>query len=196
MRVRDEIKEQVVYEKAVELIVNEGLSGFSMQKLAKAAGVSPATLYIYYKDKDDLILKIGIEEGRRMTQATMENFHPDMGFEEGLRQQWKNRSKFWMNNPKTGAFYDQLRHSPFKERIFTGIQNDFAEVMGKFLHNAIKNGDIKPMPTEVFWSVAYGPLMNLVKFHNDGRSFGNMPFALTDEIMEQALQLVIKAFRP
>ena len=50
MRTRDENKEQLVRQKALELIVNQGLEGFSMQKLAKAAAVSPATLYIYYKD--------------------------------------------------------------------------------------------------------------------------------------------------
>ena len=67
MRTRDENKEQTVQQKALELLVNQGFEGFSMQKLAKAAKVSPATLYIYYKDKDDLITSIGIEIGKKFS---------------------------------------------------------------------------------------------------------------------------------
>ena len=67
MRTRDENKEQSVRQKALELLVNQGFEGFSMQKLAKAAKVSPATLYIYYKDKEDLITSIGIEVGKKFS---------------------------------------------------------------------------------------------------------------------------------
>ncbi|MGZ3932351.1 MAG: TetR/AcrR family transcriptional regulator, partial [Bacteroidia bacterium] len=43
MRTRDEQKESAIRQKAIEMIVKEGFDGLSMQKLAKAAGVSPAT---------------------------------------------------------------------------------------------------------------------------------------------------------
>ena len=51
MRTRDEKKEHAIRRRALEIIVERGFDGFSMQKLAKAAGVSPATLYIYFKDR-------------------------------------------------------------------------------------------------------------------------------------------------
>ncbi|MBA4056563.1 MAG: TetR/AcrR family transcriptional regulator, partial [Marivirga sp.] len=64
MRTRDELKEQKIREKAIEMIVNEGFDGLSMQKLAKAANVSPATIYLYFKNREDLLnqLYISIEE--------------------------------------------------------------------------------------------------------------------------------------
>jgi len=61
MRIRDEQKEALVKEKAIELLVEYGFEGFSMQKLAREVGISPATLYIYYSDKEDLIKKLGLE---------------------------------------------------------------------------------------------------------------------------------------
>ena len=57
MRTRDENKEAAIRTKALEMIVKVGLDGLSMQKLAKSANVSPATIYIYFKDREDLILK-------------------------------------------------------------------------------------------------------------------------------------------
>ena len=46
MRTRNTCKEQLVKEKAVELLVSDGLEGFSMNKLARACDISVATLYI------------------------------------------------------------------------------------------------------------------------------------------------------
>ena len=84
MRTRDTDKEKLVTQKAIEQIVQDGFQGFSMNKLAKACSISVATLYIYYKDKDDLIEKIGFEIGSRFFSSTVKDFSPDMSFEEGL----------------------------------------------------------------------------------------------------------------
>ena len=72
MRTRDEVKEGAIRQKALEMAVKEGFDGLSMQKLAKAAGVSPATIYIYFKDRDDLILQLWLEEVEKMAVATLD----------------------------------------------------------------------------------------------------------------------------
>jgi AcrR family transcriptional regulator len=41
--------------KAKEILVTEGPDKLSMRKIAQAAEYSPATLYIYFKDKDEII---------------------------------------------------------------------------------------------------------------------------------------------
>ncbi len=196
MRIRDELKIQQVYQKAIELIVNEGLNGFSMQKLAKAAGVSPATLYIYYKDKDDLITRLGMAEGKRMLETTVEGFDQEMPFAEGLRVQWNNRARFWLENPMSVKCFEHLRHSPYRDKIFETIQQDFAAAMGHFVHKAVRDGELMPVPLEVYWSIAFAPLMNLVRYHLDGRSVGNKPFQLTDDVLNQTFELVLKALKP
>lgn len=196
MRTRDENKEQLVRQKALEILVKEGFDGFSMHKLAKAAAVSPATLYIYYKDKDDLIVKIGIEEGLKMKTAALKDFDPEMHFEEGLRLQWKNRSEYWLNNRLSYELFELLRQSPYKEKIFESIFIGFKETMKAFVVNAVKRGELKAMPVEVYWSMAFAPLNNLIRFHIEGRSLGNMPFTFSEDMMWQTFDLVIKALKP
>ena len=71
MRTRDDNKIQAIREKAVDMIVRQGFDGFSMQKLAKAAHVSPATLYIYYKDREDLIMQLWAAAFKEMAEATL-----------------------------------------------------------------------------------------------------------------------------
>lgn len=196
MRTRDEHKEQLVRQKALEILVQEGFNGFSMQKLAKAAEVSPATLYIYFKDKDDLIVKIGIEEGLKMKEAILRGFDPNMGFEEGLKLQWKNRSEYWLNNRLSYELFELLRNSRYKDEIAGSVQEGFKEKMKAFVKNAVKNGELKVMPVEVYWSMAFAPLNNLIRFHIEGRSMGNMPFTFSENLMWQTFDLVMKALRP
>jgi TetR/AcrR family transcriptional repressor of multidrug resistance operon len=93
MRIRDVNKVELVKEKAIELLVKVGFEGFTMGKLAKECGISVATLYIYYKDKDDLILQVGMEETERMSVLMLEDFDPEAPFAIGLRQQWKKPGK-------------------------------------------------------------------------------------------------------
>lgn len=196
MRTRSEFKEQLVRQKALEMLVEEGFNGFSMQKLAKAAGVSPATLYIYFKDKDDLIISIGIEEGLKMKQAMLKDFDPNMPFAEGLRKQWENRSSFWLNHKLSYQLFEMLRQSTYKDRIAEVINEGIKEKMKVFVKNAVKNGELKPMPIEVYWSMAFAPLLNLIRFHNEGRSMGNMPYTFSEKQMWQTFELVLKALKP
>ncbi|GAA4338372.1 hypothetical protein GCM10023149_48340 [Mucilaginibacter gynuensis] len=195
MRTRNTDKEQLVKQTAIELLVNDGFEGFSMNKLAKACGISVATLYIYYKDKDDLIIKIGTEEYRLMCEQILENFNPEVGFEEGLRHQWKNRVRHALRSPVLGAFFEQLRSSTYQQEIYEVFVDEFKETMGRFMHNAIKRGEINAMPLEVYWAIAFGPLYNLLRFHQEGRSIGGRAFILTDEMIWQAFALVIKALK-
>src|SRR5690348_3421593 len=99
MRPRDENKEQAIREKAIEMIVEEGFDGLSMGKLAKAAGVSPATIYIYFKDRDDLVIRLVLDESKRIMDAMLEDFDPSVSFEQGLRRQWQSRARYLLENP-------------------------------------------------------------------------------------------------
>ncbi|ASZ09814.1 TetR/AcrR family transcriptional regulator [Chitinophaga pendula] len=196
MRTRDENKEQAIRNKAIEIIVKDGLDGLSMQKLAKAAGVSPATIYIYYKDREDLIIQLGLEASTALLTSSLKNFSPEMPFEEGLKVQWRNRADYFLKNPMQVEFIEQLRYSPLYPKVMNALIATFGEIMGKFVNNAIKRKELVTLPFEVYWSVAFAPLYQLIKFHTQGKSYANRTFTMTDKVMMQTLQLVLKALRP
>lgn len=195
MRARDTGKEKLVKQKAIELIVTGGLEGFSMNKLAKACGISVATLYIYYKDRDDLIIKIAIEEGNLMGAAMIKDFDPESPFEVGLRKQWENRSRYALENPMLTSLFEQLRNSSYQEEFLASFLKEFKGVVSRFMNNVIERGEIDQMPFEVYWSVAFAPLYNLLRFHFEGKSQGDKPFKLTDEVLWQTFDLVVKALK-
>ncbi len=196
MRTRNVDKEQLVKNTAIEMLVSDGFEGFSMNKLAKACDISVATLYIYYEDKTDLIIKIAREQAEHMAEITLKDFNPDLSFEAGLKQQWKNRAKFMMEHPIIGLFFEQLRNSPYQDKIFDPMIHKFKTVMGKFMDNAVKRGELMELPFEVYWSVAFAPLYTLIRFHNEGRSVGGHAFTLRNRLLWQTFDLVVKALHP
>jgi hypothetical protein len=68
--------------------------------------------------------------------------------------------------------------------------------MHRFVSKAIENKELVKMPFEVYWSVAYAPLYNLLKYHKSGMTQNGDPFVLTDTMLMQTLALVLKALKP
>jgi TetR/AcrR family transcriptional regulator, multidrug resistance operon repressor len=196
MRIRDESKEAAIRAEALEMAVKNGFDGLSMQKLAKSAGVSPATIYIYFKDRDDLILQLWLQEMKKMADATLEGFDPSMRFDEGLKMQWLNRARFCIQNPINMHFLEQIKYSPYHEPFMKKMDTTFQKTMGEFVHNAINRKELVKVPLEIYWSLAFAPLYQLVKMHMSGRGLRAEKFVLDEKIMNQTLTLVLKALKP
>jgi len=196
MRTRDTNKEEIVKQKALEMLVSQGVEGFGMNRLAKECGVSVATLYIYYSDKEDLIRKIGIEIGQSYFSKMLEGFSPEMSFVDGLRQQWKNRSNYATTFVLETTCFELLKHSTYGDGILAEITSEFKSEMTQFITNAIEKKELVPVTFEVFWSIAYGSLYSLLELHREGKSMSGKTFTYTKEINDEAFNLVIKALTP
>ncbi len=195
MRIRDENKVTAIREKAIEMIVREGFDGMSMQKLARAAGVSPATIYIYYKNREDLLNQLYLHVQRTFSEVTLKNFSPEMPFREGLWLQWQNRFRFILDHPYYFQFHEQFRNSPLINFHEMEI-SEFKLAMKIFMGNAWERGELPRISPEVFWAMAYGTFYSLVKFHLQGSSHMNKVFILTEEKMREAFEFVIRSLKP
>ena len=194
MRTRNTDKENLVKQKAIELIVKEGLEGFSMNKLAKACKISVNTLYIYYKDRDDLIIKIACEEGKAMSDIMVDEFDSNAGFEDGLRAQWLSRYKFLIDKPLLNSFFDQLQSSTYQTK-FSEATNEYKDKVTAFVQNAVDRDEIDKLSLEVYWSLAFAPLHTLINFHHKGKGPAGETFKMNDELLWSTFNLVVKALK-
>lgn len=194
MRTRDENKEAAIREKALEMIVTDGFDGLSMQKLAKAAGVSPATIYIYYKNREDLLNSLYNLVNETFAEVALQGFDPDDSLEKGLWIQWKNRLEFINDYPHYFRFHEQFRNSPLINH--RDVKFDaFRESMARFVKNAIAKGEMKKMDPELFWSLAYGSFYSLLKFHFQQKTMMNRHYRVNDDNLKQLLKMVIAALK-
>ncbi|KFF12726.1 TetR family transcriptional regulator [Chryseobacterium soli] len=202
MRNRDLNKENSIKQKAIEIIVKEGLNGFTINKLAKACNISVGTPYVYYKDKDDLIVKLVIEEGNKMETEINKGFDPDSSLEEGLRVQWKNRYNYALKNPLLLPFFEQINNSHYSHQFAEMFNekpgmfmSEFKNNLLRFISNTVQRGEIAEVPFEIYWSIAFSPLYTLLRFHQQGKSISGLPFVLTDEMVWTTFSKVCKALK-
>lgn len=58
MRTKDENKIKAIKDAVIALCEADGFTNLTTAKVAKRAGVSPATIYLYYQDKTDLLSRL------------------------------------------------------------------------------------------------------------------------------------------
>ncbi|WP_212003354.1 TetR/AcrR family transcriptional regulator [Chitinophaga sp. HK235] len=183
MRVKDENKLITIQEKAIEMIVREGFDGLSMHKLAKAANISVSTIYVYFKNREDLLNQLYIAVSALFAKETLHNFDPNMDFEAGLWLQWTNRYRYIQQYPLYYHFSEQFRNSPLIHH--PDIKEDvFRSTMQQFVANAVRKQQIADLPEEVYWALAYGPFYILVNFHLHNAALAGKPFQLSEEKMK------------
>jgi predicted solute-binding protein len=75
-------------------------------------------LYIYFQNKEDLIVQLGIEVGLKIHVVTFEGFDYEASFEDGLWMQWKNRAKYVLENPIGCRVYRAIQKFSLQEKTW------------------------------------------------------------------------------
>lgn len=194
MRPKNLIKEEAIRTIALQIISEEGLENLSMQKLAKAAGISPRTIYIKYENKEDLLVKLFIEEvlGTYET-ALLENFNPEMEFSAGMKKLWLNSFRYLINNKHAFSLMKYGKSSPLLNRAYQQKnikQGDHFSAVHEFLKLQINEGVIKYFPHDVQRALLFSPLNDLVSEYFDYQLRPEQ--IITEELVLECCETVIK----
>jgi len=193
MRTRDEQKEALIRKKAIETIAKTGFEGLSMHKLAKAAGVSNNTIYIYFKNREDLLVNIYNEVNDAVTTATLKDFDPGMSLNTGVKKLWLNRYRYFTAHPSHMMLMEHFNNSTLTGKVDKTNHLLFRKTMNAFLSNAAKNGELAKMTFTTYWSIVFAPLFQLLKFHLRKRSMDGSTYVLTEKEVLHACSLVLKS---
>ena len=180
----------------MEIVVKEGLDGFSMHKLAASVGISVNTIYLNFKNREDLIIKVYNGVVEKMEQVLLKDFNPEMEFATGLKLQWKNRLRYYTKYPLHIEFTEHIRHSPIYEKVMRLQGKKFTATMAQFYEKAINNNELIRFPLEIYWSLAYAPLFQLLKFHRQNKSITGKKFVLTESKFNQTFSRVLLSLTP
>jgi len=99
MRHKDENKHRAIVDAAMQLIITEGFGGTSMSKIAKAAGVSPATIYVYFENKQELLDSLYLIVKKEFSHAVFDGLSDVLTVRESFRLIWKNSFRYFLDNP-------------------------------------------------------------------------------------------------
>jgi len=117
MRSPDEKKKEAIFEATIKLVNEIGFAAASVAKIAKQANVSPATIYTYYKNKEDLLVSSYIEIKKRKASASMDGFDESSPLKESLRKVWDNSFEFIAKNKDYFQYVEQFTNSPYHDLV-------------------------------------------------------------------------------
>jgi len=112
MRKKDDEKQRCIKTAVVELILKEGFQGASISKIAHAAGVSPATVYIYYENKDAMLRDIYQEYAEDTFQYLLECLNPNMEGEQIIEELLRSYYSYIVENQEIFHFIEQFSTCP------------------------------------------------------------------------------------
>ncbi|MDY6903450.1 MAG: TetR/AcrR family transcriptional regulator [Thermodesulfobacteriota bacterium] len=87
-----EMRQQLIVQKAEEIFQQEGHEAVTIRNVAEKVGVSPGTIYTYFKDKDEVLLHVLINNLELLENNMQASLHIDDPMEclESLAQNYKN----------------------------------------------------------------------------------------------------------
>lgn len=109
---KGEIKRAALVEATINLVNNNGFHATPMAKIAKLAGVSPGTIYLYFENKQDLVNQVYIEVKSAFTAYAFKDYKPNMSIEQGFEIIWKSIAHFKLHEVKEALFLAQCDNTP------------------------------------------------------------------------------------
>ncbi|TXT61360.1 MAG: hypothetical protein BAJALOKI3v1_790015 [Promethearchaeota archaeon] len=166
MRTRDPKKKESIINETIKLVNELGFTGISISKIVDEAGVSPATIYIYYEDKQDLLTKIYVDIREKMGKAALSNLKKQMSIEERFKTIWRDFFKYAVKHPQFISYREQFEQTTMMEGINENEFELFSYITDLF-QEGIKKKKIKDLELPFLVSFAFIPIINLLKFHFD-----------------------------
>jgi AcrR family transcriptional regulator len=112
MRRKDDEKERSIKEAVIKLILLEGFHGASISKIAKLAGVSPATVYIYYENKEDMLQDIYTEYSEEMYEYLSGRIVWGVGGEQLIEMLVRTYYDYIVGHREVFSFVEQFSNCP------------------------------------------------------------------------------------
>ena len=194
MRPRNLEKEAAIRSIALQIIADEGLENLTMQKLAKAADISPRTIYIKYENKEDLLIKLFVEEVLvAYEQAILKDFGEDMEFAEGVKKLWQNGFRYLKNNRHAFALILHGKSSPMLNKAYQAAnikEGDFFSPILRFLKRNVAAGVIRDFPQEVHRALLFSPLLDIVNEYFDYKERPKQ--IITDKVVMACCEAVVR----
>jgi len=189
MRIKDEIKQDALFEATVKLVNEIGFASSSVSKIAKQAGISPATIYVYFKNKEDLLVSTYIEIKKNIGRAIHEDFDDSLPIRDILKNVWIKMFDYIARYPNYFQYTEQFSNSPYQSLVDKQEIERYFDPVITVLYRGIEQRIIKNVDFHILTAFMFYPIMAL----SNARVC--MDFELNDENIEAAFTLAWDAIK-
>lgn len=179
---KSEIKRTALVKATISLVNNQGFHAAPMSKIAKMANVSPATIYLYFENKQDLINQVYVEVKARFIAYAFETYTENMPVEDGFKTVWHRIADFKLKDIEEGFFLSQCENTPMIEEDFRKRGMQYLQPLLDLWERGQKEGVIKDISPYILYANAIYPLAFLMNAQKRG------DFKITKQNLNTAYQ--------
>lgn len=192
---RKDARPQELLAAALELFVERGFAATRLEDVAKRAGVSKGTLYLYFTNKEELFKAV-----------VRENIVPALGEAEGIISNFEGHSAdmlrcvimgWWERIGATQAsgivklVMAEAGNFPELAKFYQEeVIHRSSLMMGRMFERGISRGEFRPVDIDVMTQVLIAPMLMLITWkHSVGPcNQGNLePMAFIESFLDMAL---------
>lgn len=160
---KDETKKAAITQTIVSLINEIGFADISMSKIAKATGISPATLYVYYENKEDMFRKVYMDVKKQMIEKCSKGINPKEGIKESVKKLCRNLLHYMQEHTDEFLFIEQACNSPMAtDEMIEEIEQYSKDTVSLF-QQGIQEGILKQTSPVLLISFCYYPIQQIFK---------------------------------
>lgn len=163
MRKKDDGKQKNIIEAVIKLTLEEGFHGTSISKIAKEAGVSPATVYIYYENKEFMLQEIYREYSEEIFNHLLSKVHQKLDGKELVEILVRSYYTYIQEHEEIFRFVDQFSSCPALANSCTekeGIKN-----LNRLLDAMKENKLIKNFQNDNLVAIIFSPIKSIAINH-------------------------------
>lgn len=179
MRCKDESKVDAIYKATLTLVKDRGLAGITMCDISREACIATGTLYIYFRNKDELIKALFTECREKSARYYFDGIDEQSSFEERMKKLFSNIVLFKIKHFEVSAFLEQSYHSPYVDVIDLNKKQKAMTPLRTLIKEGIETKKIKNTEVQLVVSYLFGIVNEMVK----RAYFSNKK--LTDAIIEE-----------
>lgn len=159
-------KRAAILDATLKLLAAYGFHGFSMKRVADEAGVATGTVYLYFQDKEALIMALREEIFQRVAAHMFVGLTPEMAPFEQYRLICQNLWQFSTQNSDILLSKAQFDHLPPETlRVQNEDVRQHVQPLVTLFEQGKLNGILKPLPDEVLFSLGMEPYFALARQH-------------------------------
>lgn len=139
-------KRERILKAATQVFAQHGFYNSKISEIAKAANVADGTIYLYFKNKDDLLISLFEEEMANITRRMKDEVNKVEGFENKIRRFIQVHLDLIAENKELAEVLQiELRQShKFMKEYMGSKLNDYLNIISSIISQGQKNGSVRP----------------------------------------------------
>jgi len=184
-------KKELIRNAVLDTVAEVGLAGLTMKKIAVLAGISPATMYLYYKSKEEIINSLYKETKEELAKAATSRTDASLPFQINFSRMFDDSMHYLIHHQREMILQQQCAQSPYIDEATLNATDSYYIGIMEMLDKACAIGEVNPnMPSLLAMNFVHGIMQSAIL------SITQMPELESQSIIQSAFSFCWNAIKP